>query len=103
MATLPSAETSVQSTAGANAAGADVVCVISPVVTNADGKPRQYGSAQAIFDMHGYCEGVEYAALHAEQTKKPIVFCGIPIATPGVVGRVNKSGNTGSSVASVAA
>jgi hypothetical protein len=103
MPTLPRATTQVSETAGALAGGLDTVCLICPVATNADTTPRQFGSAAAVYAQHGYCEGVEYAALHAQQTRKPFIFVGIPIVTAGVVGRFNTGGNTGSSVVSVAA
>ncbi len=103
MPALPSATTSVRDQAGAAATGLDVVCIFTPCATSADYVPRQLGSAAAVYAQHGYCEGVEYAALHAEKTKKPFLVCGLPIVTVGAVSRVDKSGNTGSSVASVAA
>lgn len=103
MATLPSANTAVQDTAAAVASGLDTIALWSPCAVSADGVPRLFGSAAAIYAQHGYCEGVEYAALHAARTRKPILFSGLPIATPGAVGRVNTGGNTGTSVASVAA
>ncbi len=103
MATLPSAKTAVQDTAAAVASGIDTIALWSPCAVSADCVPRLFGSAAAIYAQHGYCEGVEYAALHAARTRKPILFSGLPIATPGAVGRVNTSGNTGTSVASVAA
>lgn len=103
MATLPRSTTSVSATAGALGAGTDLCCVWSPVATNADTTPRQFGSAAAIFEQHGYCEGVEYAALHFEQTRKPLLFVGLPIVTLGVVGRLDTSGNSGTSVVSITA
>jgi len=103
MATLPSANTAVQDTAAAVASGLDTIALWSPCAVSADGVPRLFGSAAAIYAQHGYCEGVEYAALHAARTRKPILFSGLPIATPGAVGRVNTGGDTGTSVASVAA
>src|SRR5688572_24525108 len=103
MATLPSAVTVVQDTAGAGASGLDLISVVAPVATSADAVPRQFGSAAAIYAQHGYCEGVEYAALHAQRTRKPVLFIGVPIATNGEVGRVDTSGNSGTSVVSVVA
>jgi len=103
MATLPSANVTVSETTTAVVGGTDVVCVIAPVPANADNTPRLYGSAKAIRDYHGYCEGVEYAAIHAAATQKPILFTGIAIATAGVVGREDTSGNSGTSVSSLAA
>jgi hypothetical protein len=103
MATLPGATTTIVDTAGAVASGVDTVCVLAPVPTNADAVPRLYGTAAAIYAQHGYSEGLEYAAFHAQETKKPILFCGLPIATPGAIGRENTSGNTGTSVTTLAA
>jgi hypothetical protein len=88
MATLPRANVEIQDTATAIAAGTDTVCIWAPVPTNADTTPRLFGSAAAVYAQHGYSEGVEYAALHADKTRKPFVFVGLPIATAGAVGRV---------------
>jgi len=102
MATLPKATTVVTDTAGAVAGGLDTICVIAPVAISADATPRQYGSASAIYAQHGYSEGVEYAALHAERTRKPILFVGLPIATVGAISRQDTSGNTGACVTTLA-
>jgi hypothetical protein len=103
MATVPKATTTVQDTAGAVASGTDTICVLAPSKTNADAMPRLFGKASAIMSLHDYSEGVEYAAFHAAEAAKPILFVALPIASEGVVGRVNKTGNTGSSVATVTA
>lgn len=103
MATLPSARTSVQDTAGAVASGVDLVAVVAPVATNADAVPRLYGNAAAIFTDHGYSEGLEYCALHFALTRKAVLFVGVPIATPGAVGREDTSGNTGTATTTVSA
>jgi hypothetical protein len=103
MATLPSANTTVVDTAVAVATGLDTIVILAPVPTNADMTPRQFGDAAAIYAQHGYSEGLEYAALHAERTKKPMIFIGLPIETAGVIGREDTSGNTGSCVTTLAA
>jgi hypothetical protein len=103
MVAIPRATTTVRDQAGAAATGLDVVCIWTPAAVNADAVPRIFGSAAAVYAFHGYCEGVEYASLHAERTRKPFLVCALPIATAGVVGRENKTGNTGSSVSTVAA
>ena len=102
MATLPSANTAVQDTAAAVASGIDTIALNACV--------RERRRRGGLFDSAAYdlritrlLQGRRYAALHAARTRKPILFSGLPIATPGVVGRVNTSGNTGTSVASVAA
>ncbi len=103
MATVPRASTTVSTTAGASSAGLDVLCLFAPVATHADMVPRLYGTAAAIFEYHGYADAIDYAGMHFEQTGKPILFCGLPIATPGVVGRHNTSGKTGSCTTTVTA
>lgn len=101
--TLPSATTTITSTAGAPATGTDLIAVIAPVTTNADATPRVFANAAAVVALHGYNEGAEYVALHVQETRKPVLFVGIPIATPGAVSRKNVSGNSGTSVVDVAA
>lgn len=103
MATLPSANVTISSEAGALAGGTGYCTVIAPVATNADSKPRVFSSARALLTQHGYSPGVGYAALHIQDTGKPVLFVGIPIATAGTVGRQNASGVTGTSVITVAA
>lgn len=101
--TLPSATTTITSTAVAPATGTDLIAVIAPVTTNADATPRVFANAAAVVALHGYNEGAEYVALHVRETRKPVLFVGIPIATPGAVSRKNVSGNSGTSVVDVAA
>jgi hypothetical protein len=103
MADLPSASTRVSATAGALSTGINLCCILAPCAQSADIKPRQFGGADAIFQQHGYNEGLEYAALHVEQTDLPVLFVGMPIQTPGVVSREDTSGNTGSSASTVVA
>lgn len=103
MATLPKATTVVSETSGAAGGGTDIVCILTPCVSSADAMPRLMGGAAAVYAQHGYCEGVEYAALHASKTGKPFLVVGLPIATPGAISRENKSGNSGSCVTTVTA
>jgi len=103
MATLPSSNTAINAAATALAKGTEYVCIVAPVASNADGVPRLYGQATAIQTQHGYCAGVEHAARHIAETGKPVVFIGVSIATPGAVGREDTSGNTGTSVTTLAA
>jgi hypothetical protein len=65
--------------------------------------PRLFGSAQAVYEQHDYCEGVEYAAKHIAQTGKSVLFVGMPIGTAGAISRSTGHENTGSCVVSVAA
>lgn len=103
MATVPKATTKVQDTAGVPAGGLDVVCIMSPCATSADATPRLFGTASAIYDQHGYSEGLEYAALHLANTRKAVMFIGLPIVTQGVLSRRNSDGSTGTSNVTVTA
>lgn len=103
MPAVPNATTSVNAAAGALAAGAELCCLLMPCPTNADLTPRLFGGVKAVFEQHGYCEGVEYAALHVQNTGKSLLVVGMPIATAGAVSRENNGGNTGTSAVTVAA
>lgn len=100
---LPSAQTRIDANATAAATAAQLCCVIAPVPTAADAVPRLYGDAGAIYTKHGYASGVDFAAMFTSETDKPVLFIGVPIATAGTVGRVDQSGNTDTSVVTVAA
>jgi hypothetical protein len=65
--------------------------------------PRLFGSAAAAFEFHGFADAIDFMSMFVEQTGNPVLFCGLPISTPGVIGREDKSGNTGSSVTTVSA
>jgi hypothetical protein len=97
MATLPSANLTLVAGASAGASGDDLLVLIAPVATSADATPRQYGSADAIYDQHGYSEAVEYASIHFSTSALPLLMIGIPIATQGAVSREDTTGNTGTS------
>lgn len=103
MANLPKATTTVTDTAGAVAGGIDTICVLTPCAVSADITPRLFGSAAAVYAQHGYCEGVEYCALHAERTRKNFIVVGLPIVTPGAISREDTSGNTGNCVTTLTA
>lgn len=100
MADLPGAKTRIgsQTGTGAPASDLDVLVVLCAVALHADITPRVFTSPDALLEQHDYCEGAEYFALHAQETKKAIIFVGLPIVTPGVIGRKNSAGNTGTSV-----
>jgi len=103
MPSLPSATTRLQDESGGLATGSDLCVVLAPVATNDDHISRLFSSAQAIYDFHGYSPGLDFAAIYFQATGKPVMFGGLTIGTPGTVGRFNNSGNTGTSVVSVAA
>jgi hypothetical protein len=103
MATLPQAIVTIDDEAGALAGGTDLVTVMACVELNADVTPRVFSSTTALLDQHGYTPGVDYCALHFEETGKPVIFIGLPKVTAGTIGRLNATGNTGSSAVTVAA
>lgn len=103
MALLPSASVTIDDEAGAFAGGTGYCVVLSCVERNADITARVFASAKALLAQHGYSPGADYSAIHFDETNQPIVFVGLPTATPGVLGRQNASGVTGTSVISVAA
>ncbi len=103
MATLPQATVTVSTEAGPAASAAGYCVIAGCVGTNADTTVRVFSSAKALIAQHGYSAAVDYAALHIEATKKPVIFLGLPITTAGAVSRQDASGVTGTSVISVAA
>jgi hypothetical protein len=103
MPTLPEASVSVDAEAGTPATGTDLIVIIDAVSQNADITPRVFSGAKALLDFHKYSRGVDYAAIHADETRKPVMFVGLPIATPGVVSQLDDSGVEGTSVVSVTA
>lgn len=103
MATIPDATVTISATAGALAGGTGYHVVIAPVSVSADIVPRVFAAGTDILAQHLYAPGVDYAALFIDATRKPVIFIGVPIATPGVIGRQNASGVLGTSVVSAAA
>lgn len=103
MPTLPAATTILEDQAGAIAAGLDYLVIWGAVGLNADLVPRVYTSADALLTQHGYSDATDYAAMHIVETRKPIIFQGLPIVTVGVISQQDQSGVTGTSEISVAA
>jgi predicted regulator of Ras-like GTPase activity (Roadblock/LC7/MglB family) len=103
MPLIPEANVAISATAAALAGGTGYHVVIAPVSVSADITPRLFQNGTDILAQHAYAPGVDYAALFIEGTKKPVIFIGVPIVTPGVVGRQNASGVLGTCVISAAA
>jgi hypothetical protein len=101
MAELPEASVTIDDQAGAFAGGTGYAVVIGCVESNADVTPRVFASTKSLIATHGYSMAVDYAAMHFEATKKPIIFVGIPSATAGTVGSFDATGVTGTSVISI--
>jgi hypothetical protein len=83
MPSLPGASVSISAEAGALAGGTGYCVVIGCVETNDDITPRVYTGAKALIAQHGYSPAVDYAALHIEATKKPVLFVGLPKVMTG--------------------
>lgn len=103
MADLPEATVTVSDEAGSFAGQDEYVTVFAAVSQNADCKPRVFGSTKALLDTHAYSQGAAYVAKHISRTRKPVIFCGLPIAVEGTIGRENDEGVTGTCNITVAA
>ena len=103
MVDLPSASNTIAAGASVAVGGDDLLIVIAPVPLTDDAKPRLFGSAAALMALHGYCEAVEFLALYADQTRKPILFCGVPIVTAGAISNEVTTGSSGSSTTTITA
>jgi hypothetical protein len=75
---------------------------MAPVPLLADITPRLYSSGSAVKGVHGYASGVDFTNIYFDEVNRPLEFIGLPIATPGIVGRFDMTGNSGDSVVSVA-
>lgn len=103
MATLPGSRVSVSAEASPSAGGTGYCVVLACVAKSADMKPRVFSSRMALLEMHGYSPGADYAALHIEQARQPVLFVPLPVETPGAVEDEDDSGVTGTSEVTVSA
>jgi hypothetical protein len=101
MAELPEATVTIDDTGGAFGSGVGYAVVIGCVPTNADATPRVFASTKSLIAQHGYCQAVDYAAMHFEATRKPIIFVGLASGTAGSVGSFDDTGVAGTSVITV--
>ncbi len=98
---LPSASVTLSQDVNASSVSAKLLTVIAPVSLNADAVPYMVGNAGAIYAQNGYCPALDFVSDYITRTRLPVLFVPIAIATPGVVGRFDQSGNTNTSVVSV--
>lgn len=103
MPELPSATTTVSAQAAKPGAGLNYLHVLACCATAADYTPRVYTNAEALLSVHGYCEGAEFVDRFTRKTRKPVLFVPMPIVVAGAIGREDTSGNSGTSVTSLAA
>ncbi len=101
MATIPSAGVTINAEAGALAGGTGYCVVMGCVPTSADATVRVFSSAKALIAQHGYSPAVDYAALHLEATKQPIIFIGMAVTTAGASANLVTTGKLGTSVFTV--
>lgn len=98
---LPSATTVLSDQSAAAPVATDLIAVIAPCASNADGVPRLYANTNALLAAHGYSDGAEYSALHMQASRKPVLYVPVPIATAGALVRT-ESVHTGTSKVSIA-
>jgi hypothetical protein len=103
MPNLPSATLVIDEASHAPATGLGPIVVLACVSASADSVPRQMASTKSILDLYGYSPGADYAAMHMEQTGKPVIFVGMPITTAGSIGQQDTTGVTGTSLITVTA
>lgn len=101
MFSLPKATVALSDQSTTAPVATDLIAVIAPCPTNADGVPRLRSSMAALLASNGYSEGAEYSAMHMAETKKPVLYVPVPIATPGAIVRT-ESVHTGTSKVSIA-
>jgi hypothetical protein len=102
MAELPFASVTIDDEAGAFSGSTGFIVVLGCVGQNADSTPRVFSSTKALLAQHGYAPAVDYCAMHFQETKKPVIFVGLPAATVGTVDD-DDSGVVGTSVVTAAA
>ncbi len=103
MAELPTATVAIDDEAGAFSGSTGYIAVLACAAQNADMTPRVFASTKALLAQHGYSPAVDYCAMHFAETKKPIIFVGLPAAVAGYIGSQDPTGVVGTSVISVAA
>lgn len=103
MAELPSANVTIDDEGGAFGGGTGYIAIFAVAAQNADMTPRVYASAKGLLAQHGYSPGVSYAAMHFAETKKPVIFLGLPADTAGTIGSQDETGVTGTSAITVTA
>ena len=103
MATLPQASLTINEGACAFAGGTGYAVVMACVNQNADSVPRVISSTQDLLTEYNWNQGVDYCALHFAESRKPVIFVGMPITTAGAVKFTNNTGVTGTAAITVAA
>lgn len=103
MPNLPSATIQIDESSSAPATGLGPVVIIACVSQSPDFVPRQMSSVSDLLAQYAYSQGADYAALHIQKTRKPVIFVGVPVATAGAASQLDQSGVTGTSLVTVTA
>lgn len=103
MATLPAASLTIDESSGALSGATGYAIVMGCVGQSADSVPRVIASTKSLIAQYGYSQAVDYAALHFQKTRKPIIFVGLPVATSGAAYGLDTSGVVGTSVLTLTA
>lgn len=98
---LPGATTNLSQTASTTTQATKLLTVLAAVPLNANSKPWMVGNAASLYGQNGYSPAVDFVADYISKTKLPVLFVPMPIAAPGVVGRIDQTGNTNTAVVSV--
>jgi hypothetical protein len=73
------------------------------VAQSADVTPRVFTGTSAMLSQHNYCPAIDFCSMFFNETRLPVVFIGLPIATAGAISRQNGTGVTGTSVITISA
>jgi hypothetical protein len=103
MATLPYATITLDDAAGASGAGSQLIAICAPTPGVSAVTVTEFASTTALLEEYDFCQGAAYAALHFDETRLPVVYCAMPIATAGVITHLDRSGVTGTSRLTVTA
>jgi hypothetical protein len=98
---LAAANTTIEEAAGGIPIGENLATFFIPVPLNGDLEPTLFASDTLLEQDHGWSQGVDYVSAYIQQVKKSALVVPMPIATEGIVGQLNMSGNSGTSVVSI--
>jgi hypothetical protein len=98
---LAAATTTIEEAAGGIPTGENLPTIFAAVPRNADLEPTLFASDDTLEEDHGWSQGVDYVSIFIQHARKSVLFVPMPISVEGIVGQLNMSGNSGTSVVSV--